>query len=66
MPEISDIEILDEGENRSLDFPCVILDADFARKAIEEKELVFFVHKALEAMELSGQRICVLKETVDA
>ena len=62
MSEISDLTILDDGEHREFDFPCVILDADFARKALDANELPLFVHQALQAMELSGQCICVLKE----
>lgn len=61
MPEINDIELL-EGE-RTFDFPCVILDAQFARKAIENKELAFFVDQALKAMELSGQRVAIVRES---
>jgi predicted nuclease of predicted toxin-antitoxin system len=56
-----DIEVLD-GE-RTFDFDCVILDADFARKAIERGELPMFVDQALKSMELSGKTIAVLKES---
>jgi hypothetical protein len=59
--EISELEVLDG--DRQFDFPCVILDADFARKAIESKELPFFVDQALKAMELSGQRVAILRES---
>lgn len=63
MAEIGELEVLGEGESRLFYFPCVILEAGFARKAIEANELPLFVDQALKAMELSGQRICVLKES---
>jgi len=64
VPEIADIDLLDGGW--SSDAPCVILDAAFARKAIEAGELPLFVDQALKAMELSGRRVAFLKEEVDA
>lgn len=64
MAEIENLEVL-EG-NREFDFPCVILDADFARKALEANELPLFVHQALEAMELSGRRVAILSEASHA
>jgi hypothetical protein len=57
---IADINMV-EGD-MVFDFPAVILDADFARKAIERNELPMFVDQALKAMELSGQRFAILKE----
>lgn len=61
MSEISELEIL-EGDRR-FDFPCVILDADLARKAIDNNELPMLVDQALKAMELSGRPVAILKES---
>lgn len=55
-----DLEVI-EGE-RQFDFPCVVIDADFARKALAANELPLYVHQALKAMELSGRRVAILKE----
>lgn len=54
MSEIVDIEVLGDGENRSLDFPCVILEAEFARKALASNELPLFVDQALKAIGAIG------------
>lgn len=61
MAEINELEIL-EGDRR-FDFPCVILDADLARKAIDNNELPMLVDQALKAMELSGRPVAILKES---
>lgn len=56
-----DLNILDG--DMTFDFDCVVIDADFARKAIERNELTLFVDQALKAMELSGKPIAILKES---
>lgn len=61
MSEITDVEILDG--DRTFDEPCVILDAEFARKALVSGELPLFVHQALKAIELSGQKVAFLRES---
>lgn len=49
-------------DDRSVDFPAVIIDAAFARKLIETNELPLVVDRALKAMELSGQRFGIVTE----
>lgn len=60
MSEIGNLEILDE--DRVFDFPAIILDVAFAKKALEQKELPFFIDQAIKALDLSGQRVAILRE----
>jgi hypothetical protein len=45
--------------------PVVVIDADFARKAIASGELALFVWQALEALESSTKTVIVLAEHKD-
>ena len=63
MSPVGDVIVLDGGWSN--DGPCVVMDAEFARKALESGELPLFVHQALESLELSGKQVAVLSEQVE-
>jgi hypothetical protein len=60
---IDDITVLDGG----MEFhkPVIVLDLEFARKAVEQNEIALFVHQAVEALELSGKNVVYLEEAAE-
>jgi hypothetical protein len=60
MSEITDVNVLEGDE--VFDFSCIVIEAEFARKALASKELPLFVSQALAALELSGRTVAVLRE----
>ena len=57
---IADLNVLTENDSWQPDERVVILTESLAHAALDSGELPELVQKALAAMSLSGQRVCVL------